>query len=172
MDYFFNTKATTVSTWLVWLLLTVVTLGIYALFIPTRFMQWLVSRTHFEGEKDRSSEFSGFVMTYILYFVLGTIASVISLGLFASMQKCLMCKWKWNYSEISGHDVSFLGDWKDLFLKRLKWFLLTLITIGIYGFYSIYLEKVWIYSQLESKGLLIQNNLREEPLLEDKSIGI
>ncbi|MBC1406280.1 DUF898 domain-containing protein, partial [Listeria welshimeri] len=54
---------------------------------------------------------------------------------------CMVYGWKINHTVIEGRRLQFNGSAVGLFGNWVKWFLLTIITIGIYGF--------WVFIKLE-----------------------
>jgi uncharacterized membrane protein YjgN (DUF898 family) len=51
--------------------------------------------------------------------------------------------WKINHTVIEGRRLKFTGSALGLFGNWIKWFLLTLITFGIYGFWVIIALEKW-----------------------------
>ncbi|EAF7745813.1 DUF898 family protein, partial [Listeria monocytogenes] len=54
---------------------------------------------------------------------------------------CMVYGWKINHTVIEGRRLKFQGSAVGLFGHWIKWLLLTIITIGIYGF--------WVFIKLE-----------------------
>ena len=55
---------------------------------------------------------------------------------------CMKEKYRINHTIINGQRLSFVGRGGDLFVNWLKWILLTIITLGIYGFIEYKTETV------------------------------
>lgn len=60
---------------------------------------------------------------------------LITCGLGTPWAVCIYQKWLADNTIIDGHHLSFDGDGVDLFVLFIKWLLMTIITLGIYGFW-------------------------------------
>nr|WP_242597315.1 DUF898 domain-containing protein [Desemzia sp. C1] len=80
-------------------------------------------------------------MSLIGWSILGAIITFFTLGIAYPWALCMVYGWKINHTVIEGRRMRFQGSAMSLFGHWIKWFLLTLVTFGIYGFWvSIKLE--------------------------------
>ena len=74
--------------------------------------------------------------------ILGAIVITFTFGIATPWAICMVYSWKINHTVVEGKRLKFTGSAVGLFGNWIKWFLLTLITLGIYGFWlNIALEK-------------------------------
>ena len=67
-----------------------------------------------------------------------------TLGLGAPWAICLKQSWIARHTTIDGRRLTFDGTGGQLFGNYIKWFLLTIITFGIYGFWLTIKMQQWI----------------------------
>jgi len=65
--------------------------------------------------------------------IVSTVLTVISFGLLFPYTVCYKLKWLNRHTVINGNRLIFTGRALNLFGNYIKWFFLTLITIGIYA---------------------------------------
>lgn len=94
-----------------------------------------VSRTATEQRKGRQSFFDGGLLELIGWTILGTLATIISFGLLYPWYICRLYGWHIDHTVIDGKRMKFTGTAFSLFNHWLKWWLLTIITLGIYSFW-------------------------------------
>lgn len=118
-----------------WILFTVLTLGIYALWIPIKKEKWMVSKLHFEDEEyiEGHSYFDGGLLGLIGVNIFSAIITVISLGILLPYAYCYKQKWFAKHTVISRKRIIFDGKAISLIGHWLWWWFLTIITFGIYG---------------------------------------
>ena len=63
-----------------------------------------------------------------------------SLKLDVLFDMCIKYKWQINNTVIEGRRLKFIGTGSSLFMNYIKWWILTIITFGIYGF--------WLYIKM------------------------
>ncbi len=90
---------------------------------------------------EKNSYFDGGLFEYLGWMILGTIITVITLGLAYPWAVCMIYGWKINHTVVEGKRLKFIGTGWSLFGNWIKWFLLTIITFGIYSF--------WLFISLE-----------------------
>ncbi|MCL1949228.1 MAG: YjgN family protein [Turicibacter sp.] len=74
--------------------------------------------------------------------ILGALVIGFTAGIATPWAICMVYGWKINHTVVEGKRLKFTGSAVGLFGNWIKWFLLTLITLGIYGFWlNIALEK-------------------------------
>lgn len=118
-----------------WILLSIITLGIYTLFIPIRKTKWVISNIHFENEHFIKSEsfFDGKTIQLIGINILSTILNFISFGLLSAFTYCYKIKWIIKHTVINRKKIVFTGKAISFFGKCMLWGFLTVITFGIFG---------------------------------------
>ena len=118
-----------------WFFLTLITLGIYAFFIPVKKNRWMLSKLSFEDEElvEGESFFDGKTIQFIGINILCNFLNVISFGILYVFTKCFKLKWLAKHSIINRKRIVFDGSALNLFGHYLLWSFLTVITFGIYG---------------------------------------
>ena len=88
------------------------------------------------------SYFDGGLLQQIGWGLLGGLVTVFTLGICYPWALCMVYGWKINHTVINGRRLKFTGSAVGLFGNWIKWFLLCVITLGIYSLWlSIALEK-------------------------------
>lgn len=119
--------------WLLWYFLTIISFGIFFLFIPKRLLRYQWAHTHFEGELACLG--SGFQGNAIVYFLVSVGCKVINIAS-VDLLRPLTMDWENAYFRdhlyvdgrklrYDGNAIVFLGKW-------ICWSLLSLATLGIY----------------------------------------
>lgn len=93
------------------------------------------------NQATNTSFFDGGLLSYIGYLFLGSVLTLMTLGLLFPVALCLLYSWKINHTVIEGRRLKFIGNPWSLLLHSIKWTILTLITGGIYGF--------WVFIKIE-----------------------
>ncbi|EGY4470588.1 DUF898 domain-containing protein [Listeria monocytogenes] len=94
-----------------------------------------------ETRNGRTSFFDGGLLQYIGWTILGTLVTICTIGICYPWALCMVYGWKINHTVIEGRRLKFQGSAVGLFGHWIKWLFLTIITIGIYGF--------WVFIKLE-----------------------
>ena len=134
--------------YLLWMLLTVITLGIYSFWLSIRMTQWVTKHTHFEGEAatEDSSFFDGTVLGNFGVGLLTSFVTLITFSLGIYWAICYSQRWATKHTVIDGARLVFDGKGIQLFGKLIIWFLLTVITLGIYSFWLTVKLQKWLTS--------------------------
>ena len=90
------------------------------------------------------SKFTGGLLGLIAVSIVQGLIIVFTLGLATPWAVCFKEKWYAENTIIDGHRVTFDGTGGQLFGNFIKWFLLTIITIGIYGLWLSIKMKQWV----------------------------
>ncbi|MBR2349469.1 MAG: DUF898 family protein [Clostridia bacterium] len=90
------------------------------------------------------SKFSGGLLGMIGIGILQALITVCTLGLGVPWAVCLKERWYVNHTTIDGHQLTFDGTGGQLFGNYIKWFLLCIITFGIYCFWLAIKMKQWV----------------------------
>jgi uncharacterized membrane protein YjgN (DUF898 family) len=77
-------------------------------------------------------EFDGGAGTYIGTALLGLLITTVTLGICYPFAVVLMQRWRAKHCTIDGHRLVFTGTATGLFGLWIKWFLLSVVTFGIY----------------------------------------
>lgn len=85
--------------------------------------------------RNGSFSFNGGAGTYFGTALLGGFITIITLGICYPFSFVLMEQWRAKHSFIEGRQLVFTGTGVGLFGLWIKWFLLIVITVGIYGFW-------------------------------------
>lgn len=139
--------------YILWALLTVVTIGLYYVFCARVAMQkWIVKNTHFkDSDEGAESKFDGTSMGLIGVNWLTGFVTVITLTFGAYWAHCYKERWFQRHTVIDGVRMSFNGRGLQYFGKRVLWTFLTIITIGIYGFWLAVKSKKWTVSHTHAQ---------------------
>ncbi len=118
-----------------WRFFSIITLGIYLLFVPAKKANWVISNIHFEDEPFVRNEsfFYGKPIHLFGVNILCFMLNCISLGLLYPFTSCYKLRWINKHTIINRKKLVFTGNGLSLFGKYLLWYFLSAITIGIYG---------------------------------------
>jgi uncharacterized membrane protein YjgN (DUF898 family) len=95
------------------------------------------------------SKFSGKVLQIFLFCLWGPILLAITLCLATPFVTCVVIRWICNNTTIGGKHYAFKGTASGLFGRWIVWFLLSIITLGIYGFWAIRNQIRWVIENIE-----------------------
>ena len=120
----------------IWLVLTVITLGIYALlFRPVREQQFLVEHLHFVGEKQgNANKFHGGWMDYFLVRMTAFALMFTFIGIPFGIS--MLYNFRYANWEIDGKRFVFHGTWNSILARTAYWLLLTVCTVGLWAFFA------------------------------------
>ena len=94
--------------------------------------------------RSRTHTFDGGAATYLGTSLLAGLITVCSLGIAYPYALCLRQRWKAKHTYINGHRLVFLGTGIGLFGLWIKWFLLSIVTCGIYLFWVAPRVQKWV----------------------------
>ncbi|RDY26914.1 hypothetical protein CHL78_011295 [Romboutsia weinsteinii] len=86
------------------------------------------------------SRFEGSLLGLIGVNILAVLISFFTFGLAVPWAMCIKYRWEIENTAIEGRRLRFIGTGGSLFLHYIKWWILTIVTLGIYGF--------WLYIKL------------------------
>ena len=120
-----------------WIFFSIITLGIYILFIPIKKAKWVLSNIHYEDEPlvKGESYFDGHTIQFIGINILTKIVTFLSFGILYPFAMCIKLKWINKHSIINRKKIVFDGNGFQLWGKYILWCFLTIITLGIFGFW-------------------------------------
>ncbi|MDR0444483.1 MAG: DUF898 domain-containing protein [Treponema sp.] len=98
------------------------------------------------------SKFEGKVLQIFLFCICAGFISLITLGIALPWLECIALRWICNNTTIGGKRFTFKGTGGGLFGRYIIWWLLTLITFGIYGFWAIRNQIRWLVENTEMVG--------------------
>lgn len=81
------------------------------------------------------SHFDGGLLGYIGWVIFGAIITVFTLRLATPWAIVNMYRWEIEHTVIDGKRLAFSGTGWGLFGQWIKWWFLSIITLGIYGFW-------------------------------------
>ena len=90
------------------------------------------------------SKFTGGLLGLIGINLLQALIIGLTFGIAAPWAICIKQRWIARHTVIDGRQLYFDGTAGQLFGNYIKWFLLTVITLGIYGFWLDIKMKQWI----------------------------
>ncbi len=90
------------------------------------------------------SRFEGTVLGYIGYSILSGLISICTLGIGLPWAIVIFHRWVCENTIVDGKRIYFDGTGSQLFGNYIKWFFLTIITLGIYGFWLFNKTTHWV----------------------------
>ena len=90
---------------------------------------------------ENKSYFDGGLLSYIGWIILGSLITSCTFGISYPWALCMIYGWKINHTVVEGKRLKFNGNAVGLFGNWIKWLLLIIVTLGIYGF--------WVHIKLE-----------------------
>ena len=85
--------------------------------------------------KSKNFVFDGGAGTFLGTSVLAFLITLFTLGIAYPYALVLMQRWKTKHTFVEGRQLKFTGTGIGLFGHWVKWFVLCIITLGIYGFW-------------------------------------
>jgi len=95
------------------------------------------------------SKFSGSVLHIFLFCIWAPLLWAITLGFATPFIVCTIIRWICNHSTIGGKNYAFKGTATGLFGRWILWTILSIITIGIYSFWSTRNQIRWVIENIE-----------------------
>lgn len=89
------------------------------------------------------SYFDGGLLQLIGWQILGSLVTVLTLGICFPWAICMIYSWEAKHTVINGHRLRFTGTAMQLFGQWIIWLLLCLVTCGIYSFWLNIALKKW-----------------------------
>ena len=103
------------------------------------------------GTAAATSTWDGGVLDTVVNSIVASIIISITCGLATPWAICYMMKFIIGHAVINGKRLQFDGTGGQLFGNWIKWFLLTIITCGIYSFWVTPRLYKWICSHIRSE---------------------
>ncbi len=140
--------------WLLWILLTVVTVGIYGVFVlPVAQEKWFAKHTHFADTKEikeDASYFDGGVFELFGLHLITGLVTIITLGFGYYWAHCYTERWYQEHTVVDGCRLFFDGKGLEFFGKCICWILLTIITLGIFSFWQAVKMQKWTVQHIHT----------------------
>ena len=142
------------GTWLLCLLFTIITLGIYGFYVPIKIKKWREANTFFEDEiinfdavqtlkNEKASYFDGGFWQLFGWVLLGVIITVFTLGICYPFAVKMIYSWEQSHKVYCKKRCAFDGTARSLFGTWLLCLLLSIVTLGIYTFWVPIKIKKW-----------------------------
>ena len=148
---FTGTPADLLGRWVVWWLLSVITFGIYTLWISVKIHQWEISHTCFEERNPSSGQtyedcfYDGTVGERVGQLLVSYLFIVLTCGIYTPWAYVRIKKFDFSHSVIGGERLEFKGTgagyWGENFVNGI----LVGVTCGIYTPWAIVNLYKWVY---------------------------
>lgn len=99
----------------------------------------------------KNSTWNGGVLETLLHVIGASLIMSITCGIATPWAVCFLMKFIIDRVEIDGKKLSFDGNGAQLFGNWIKWFLLTVVTCGIYSFWVLPKMITWVASHIHSE---------------------
>lgn len=131
--------------YLLWLLLSVLTLGIFAvLALPGKLARWQLEHTHIEGQEGSGeSAYTGNIWGVLRVNVVTKLVTLLTLSFGAYWAHCYKERWYAAHRRIDGFGLAFDGTGMQCFGTFIRWVLLTVLTLGVYAFWLLVKAEDW-----------------------------
>lgn len=118
-----------------WIFFSIITFGIYALWIPVKKQKWIASNTYFENEPYTKGDscFTGGLLGLIGVNLFCKLLTLISFGILYPFGICYKQRWIAKHTVINRKKIIFDGKAVSLIGHYLLWWFLCIITFGIYA---------------------------------------
>ncbi len=158
------------GTWILCLLLSIVTCGIYAFYVPIKIRRWHESNTFFEDEiptfdavqklkGEKASRFDGGFWQLFGWELLGGFLTLCTVGICYPLAVKMVYSWEQRHKVYCKRRCTFDGTAGSLFGTWIVCLLLTIVTIGIYSWWVPIRVKKW---QIKHTHLLENDSPAEE----------
>ena len=94
------------------------------------------------------SYFDGKVLEWLGYRILAFIITAVTFGIAHAWAEKLLIAYTIDHTVYNGKRLKFEGTGASLFVQKFKWLFLTIITLGIYGFWVPIKKEQWIVSNI------------------------
>ena len=146
---FTGTGAQLFGKYILWWLLTIVTFGIFGIWLGLNMKKWTVKHTVYADDHTcAASRFTGGVGGYIGIRLLAGLLTVCTFGIGTAWGKRMIINWEINHTYISGTHLGFTGKGGQLFGKYILWGFLTVITFSIFSLFIPIKFLKWQYKHV------------------------
>lgn len=135
--------------YILWWLLTIVTFGIFGIWLGLNMKKWTVKHTVYADDNTQAvSRFTGGVGGFIGIRLLAYLLTVCTFGIGAAWGKRMIINWEFNHTYISGTHLGFTGRGGQLFGKYILWGFLSIITFSIFALFIPIKFLKWQYKHI------------------------
>jgi len=92
------------------------------------------------------SKFTGGILGLLGTTILAVLTIIFTLGIGTPWAVCRKYRWTTKHTKIDGRQLTFEGTGGRLFGKFIKWWLLTIVTLGIFSLWLGLRMKAWVVS--------------------------
>lgn len=132
------------GTWILCLLLSIITLGIYGFYVPIKLRKWREANTFFEDEiptfdaeqklrAEKASYFDGGFWQWFGWSILGALVTICTLGICYPWAVQMVYSWEQRHKVYCKRRCTFDGTAVGLFGTWIVCLLLCIVTLGIYS---------------------------------------
>lgn len=158
------------GTWIICILLSIITFGIYAFYVPIKIKRWREANTFFEDEilsfdaeqnlrKEKASYFDGGFWQLFGWVLLGVLITFFTAGICYPWAIQMIYSWEQRHKVYCKRRCTFDGTAMQLFGTWLLCMFLSVITLGIYTWWIPIKIKKW---QIKHTHLLENDTPTEE----------
>lgn len=133
-----------------WAFLSVITFGIFSIFVSDKMHKWVIEHTHYDGNESAESSYDGKVGAMFGFKILGFLAGVFTFGLAKTFVICKREKYFATHTLINGAPIYFDGTGFGLLKKQALWGALTVATFGVFALWTDQQRRQWICSNLSN----------------------
>lgn len=145
--------------YIIWLVLFVVTLGIFSFWIAIKYLRWKTENTIFEDSdmNAEASKFTGKVKEYVLISFVAYLLIPLTLGIATPWIITTFNKWIYTNTYINGEHLEYTTSGKALAKKYFIWLFFSIITLNIYFIWFLKKMIEW-----NSTNTTITNNINKD----------
>ena len=130
--------------YLLWFLLTIVTLGIFGFWLEKKVNNWVAANMNYEGaNQEEKGKYDGSALLLALLRLGLFLFSLVTLGIGYYQAKCWETRYILKHTFYKGRQLYFDGKGAAYFGRSLLWTLLFMVTLGIYGMWIPGKELWW-----------------------------
>ncbi len=127
-----------------WMLLCVVTFGIYSIFLADKLHKWVIEHTHYDGNEGGESSYDGKTGVIFGFKLASFFAGAFTLGLAKPFVECKREDYLCEHTIIDDSHLYFDGTGSGLLKKQVLWVALTIATCGVYAIWLNLQKEQWI----------------------------
>ncbi len=127
-----------------WMLLCVVTFGIYSIFLADKLHKWVIEHTHYDGNEGGESSYDGKTGVIFGFKLASFFVGAFTLGLAKPFVECKREDYLCEHTIIDDSHLYFDGTGSGLLKKQVLWVALTIATCGVYAIWLNLQKEQWI----------------------------
>ena len=127
-----------------WMLLCVVTFGIYSIFLADKLHKWVIEHTHYDGNEGGESSYDGKTGVIFGFKLASFFAGAFTLGLAKPFVECKREDYLCEHTIIDDSHLYFDGTGSGLLKKQVLWVALTIATCGVYAIWLNLQKEQWV----------------------------